>query len=246
MSFATCSTRFESRPARTRDAGAQVDSARTVTSSPELAWSTGSPAASRSSLHAGTVFGVGALEPATGRERVPANRGRAVVDGRRRRPARRTTRRNPASPLHSPAAGQLLDARHSPPPPSASTFTPFSLFRSVLTLIPNSSDARGCRGDTLQRSLDQLCLGFAHIERRQDHRALGHRHRGRPGSVGIRTSADAEEVAADPRRRRTAPGTTQSESLTVEGVFSASIASPLRITARSTACCSSRTLPGQS
>src|SRR5215472_8240429 len=57
MSFATCSTRFESSPARTSDAGAQVDSARTTTSSPDATRNTGSPAASYHP-HA-TVLGVG-------------------------------------------------------------------------------------------------------------------------------------------------------------------------------------------
>src|SRR5438874_1122982 len=57
MSFANCSTRFESSPARTSDIGLQVDSARTVISSPEFTRSTGAPAASYQP-HA-TVFGVG-------------------------------------------------------------------------------------------------------------------------------------------------------------------------------------------
>src|SRR5437764_15121627 len=57
MSFANCSTRLESSPARTSDVGLHVDSARTVTSSPELTRSTGAPAASYQP-HA-TVFGVG-------------------------------------------------------------------------------------------------------------------------------------------------------------------------------------------
>src|SRR5262245_44436356 len=57
MSLASCSTRFESSPARTSDIGLQVDSARTVTSSPDATRSTGSPAASYQP-HA-TVFGVG-------------------------------------------------------------------------------------------------------------------------------------------------------------------------------------------
>src|SRR5215470_4003287 len=57
MSFASCSTRFESSPARTSDVGLQVDSARTVTSSPDATRSTGSPAASYHP-HV-TVFGVG-------------------------------------------------------------------------------------------------------------------------------------------------------------------------------------------
>ncbi len=59
MSFACCSTRFESSPARTSDIGLHVDSARTTTSSPEATRSTGSPAASYQP-HA-TVFGVGTI-----------------------------------------------------------------------------------------------------------------------------------------------------------------------------------------
>src|SRR5215472_6564810 len=57
MSFATCSTRFESRPAPTSDLGAQVERARTTTSSPDATRNTGSPAASYHP-HA-TVCGVG-------------------------------------------------------------------------------------------------------------------------------------------------------------------------------------------
>src|SRR5215831_3851791 len=57
MSFASCSTRFESSPARTSEAGAHVDKARTTTSSPDATRSTGSPAASYHP-HA-TVLGVG-------------------------------------------------------------------------------------------------------------------------------------------------------------------------------------------
>src|SRR6476660_5174143 len=60
MSFANGSTRVESNPARTSDVGLHVDSARTTTSSPELTWSTGAPAASYHP-HA-TVFGVGMSE----------------------------------------------------------------------------------------------------------------------------------------------------------------------------------------
>src|SRR4051812_25549693 len=57
MSFASCSTRFESSPARTSDVGLHVDNARTVTSSPDATRSTGSPATSYHP-HA-TVLGVG-------------------------------------------------------------------------------------------------------------------------------------------------------------------------------------------
>src|SRR4051812_21155046 len=57
MSFANCSTRLESSPARTSDVGLHVDSARTTTSSPELTRSTGAPAASYQPQ--ATVFGVG-------------------------------------------------------------------------------------------------------------------------------------------------------------------------------------------
>src|SRR3954469_7392257 len=57
MSFANCSTRFESSPARTSDCGEHVDNARTVISSPDATRSTGSPAASYHP-HA-TVLGVG-------------------------------------------------------------------------------------------------------------------------------------------------------------------------------------------
>ena len=59
MSFASCSTRVESSPARTRDIGLHVESARTTTSSPDATRSTGSPAASYHP-HA-TVFGVGMI-----------------------------------------------------------------------------------------------------------------------------------------------------------------------------------------
>src|SRR5665213_1248067 len=57
MSFASVSIRFVSRPAFFNDPGLQVDSARTVTSSPELTRRTGSPFESYQP-HA-TVFGVG-------------------------------------------------------------------------------------------------------------------------------------------------------------------------------------------
>src|SRR6185436_1895134 len=60
MSFASCSTRFESSPERTSDVGLQVESARTTTSSPELTRSTGAPAASYHPQ--ATVFGVGMSE----------------------------------------------------------------------------------------------------------------------------------------------------------------------------------------
>src|SRR5829696_9021767 len=57
MSRASCSTRFESRPARTSDAGLHVDSARTVTSSPELTRRTGAMFAAYPPQT--TVLGVG-------------------------------------------------------------------------------------------------------------------------------------------------------------------------------------------
>src|SRR3954470_16159477 len=59
MSFASFSTRVESRPARTSACGEQVDSARMVISSPDATRSTGWPAASYHP-HA-TVVGVGRI-----------------------------------------------------------------------------------------------------------------------------------------------------------------------------------------
>src|SRR4029078_2604800 len=60
MSFASCSTRFESSPERTSDVGLHVESARTTTSSPELTRSTAAPAASYHPQ--ATVLGVGMSE----------------------------------------------------------------------------------------------------------------------------------------------------------------------------------------
>ena len=80
MSFASCSTRFESSPARTSDIGLHVDSARTTTSSPDATRSTGSPAASYHP-HA-TVFGVGmsvCVRPGAGAGHVDRPPSRAAV-----------------------------------------------------------------------------------------------------------------------------------------------------------------------
>src|SRR4051812_30224909 len=82
MSFASDSMRFVSRPAFFRDVGEQVDSARTVISSPEPTRSTGSPAASYHPQ--ATVFGVGSSEndfPAAGAGQSLRGAASAHVDG---------------------------------------------------------------------------------------------------------------------------------------------------------------------
>src|SRR5689334_3239050 len=209
MSLASCSTRAVSRPARTRDAGLHVDSARTINSSPLPTWSTGSPAASYQPI--ATVFGVGIsvnVLPGEGAGQdmeapsPPAGSSVPIDDG-----------------VRHPSA-------HTPPMIVATVRA-----RIIIASSPVDSDLRAiqfvsqrahahaqeigracsipARRD--QRARNQLDLGFIYVERRQHHRVFGNRRRD-SDAVAI----SSEEISCDTHRRRTAPRPTQPKTLGVE------------------------------
>ena len=248
MSFASCSTRFESSPARTSDVGLHVDSARTMTSSPEFD--------AKHGLAGGVV-----AAPRDGlrrrHERVRTTRRRRGPVGTRTAPLCVTVgllaskqktgcgTRVPA-PRRRPSSRLAVVVFIRRPLRAGSLFEPFSLLRSVLTLMPSRSDAlRAIALRHLERAFDQLRFRFVHVQRREHHRAFWNRDRRCP-TVAVPVRRRREFASDDSRRRRSAPRAAQAETLAVERVQRNRPDSLVRITARSTACCNSRTLPGQS
>src|SRR6478672_11990841 len=204
MSFATCSTRFESRPARTSDVGLHVDSARTTTSSPDATRSTGSPAASYHP-HA-TVLGVGIsvyVRPGDGA-------GHAVIA---------------AWGVAADAAGVAeIDDGVWQLASTPSDRTDARLARFIIALTPSvavhlrtiqlvsqrsdadSQQIRGARSIAvrdLERTLDELCLRVVHVERRDHDRAVWNRRR----RVGCPVAVRVNQPVENSRRRRAAPRT---------------------------------------
>ena len=182
MSFASCSTRFESSPARTSDVGLHVDSARTTTSSPEFdaqhRFARGVVPSPRDRLRRRHRACAACPAPA------PASRCAA-----RRRPSRTAAasalglapklKTGCGNPVPAPRSmtmprSSMLD--HSSPPPS-------SVGLRAVQLVSQRSHAdseqlrrlRAIAVRDLERALDQLRFGFVTFNDVENDRAVRHR-----------------------------------------------------------------------